>query len=47
MQLETMTAAQLAQLKQEGNYRAFAELERHAGAFPDATRYLQMAVACR
>lgn len=28
---------QLARLKDEGNYRHFAELERHNGAFPSAT----------
>jgi len=29
----------IEQLKSEGNYRVFAELERHAGDFPHATRH--------
>ena len=29
----------LARLHRDGNYRVFAELERHAGQFPRATRF--------
>ncbi|MEM7671474.1 MAG: 5-aminolevulinate synthase, partial [Pseudomonadota bacterium] len=29
----------LADLKAEGNYRVFADLERHRGSFPRATYY--------
>ena len=28
---------ELAQLKEQGNYRHFAELERHKGSYPAAT----------
>jgi len=31
----------LADLRAEGNYRVFAELERHCGAFPTATQHLE------
>jgi 5-aminolevulinate synthase len=34
---------QLADLKREGRYRIFTELERRAGRFPRATRYLEQA----
>lgn len=40
MTLDTLADAQLDKLRIEGNYREFAELERHSGAFPDATRYM-------
>jgi len=33
-------ADRIAELKQEGRYRVFAELARHAGDFPRATRYI-------
>jgi len=34
-------ADRIAELKQEGRYRVFAELARHAGNFPRATRYIE------
>ena len=34
MDFDTMFSAQLNALKDEGNYRIFAELERQCGAFP-------------
>lgn len=37
MNFEEFFAGALADLKEEGNYRHFAELERHRGAFPAAT----------
>jgi 5-aminolevulinate synthase len=36
MDFNAMFAAQLTALKEEGNYRIFAELERECGAFPQA-----------
>jgi len=39
MDHDSLFQAQLEQLKREGNYRVFAELERHCGAFPRATRH--------
>ncbi len=39
MDHDSLFQAQLDQLKREGNYRVFAELERHCGAFPRATRH--------
>ena len=37
---ERVFAEAVASLKAEGRYRVFTELQRHAGAFPGATRYL-------
>ncbi len=39
MDFDALFQAQLDRLKSEGNYRVFAELQRHAGAFPAATRH--------
>ena len=39
MDHDSLFQAQLEQLKRDGNYRVFAELERHCGAFPRATRH--------
>lgn len=39
MDFDTVFRAQLDQLKTEGNYRTFAELERRCGEFPRATRH--------
>ena len=39
MDFDAIFDAQLAQLKEEGNYRIFAELERKCGQFPKAKCY--------
>lgn len=38
MNYQTFFEEQLQALRDEGNYRVFADLERHRGAFPKATR---------
>lgn len=40
MDYNKVFADQLAELRDEGRYRVFAELERHVGNFPRATRYV-------
>ncbi len=39
MNYDGFFAASLAQLQDEGNYRVFADLERHCGRFPTATNH--------
>ena len=39
MNYEKIFRGQLDALRDEGNYRVFADLERHCGAFPRATRH--------
>ena len=39
MDFEGFFERRLAGLRDEGNYRVFADLERHCGGFPRATRY--------
>jgi 5-aminolevulinate synthase len=40
MDYEALFQAALDGLKERGNYRVFAELQRHSGDYPHATRYL-------
>ncbi len=40
MDYEGFFGAELTALREAGNYRVFAELERHKGSFPKATRYV-------
>ncbi len=39
MDFDALFTAQLDQLKEEGNYRIFAEMERRCGSFPKADNY--------
>ena len=39
MDFDGLFAAKLERLKQEGRYRVFMDMERHAGQFPKATRH--------
>ena len=39
MDFDAFFEQELERLRNDGNYRIFADLERHAGAFPQATRY--------
>ncbi|MEM8689454.1 MAG: 5-aminolevulinate synthase [Pseudomonadota bacterium] len=39
MNYETLMSAKLDTLRDDGNYRVFADLERQRGSFPRATRY--------
>ena len=39
MNYDTLFRAQIDGLRREGNYRVFADLERHAGSFPHATHH--------
>jgi 5-aminolevulinate synthase len=41
MDFEAHFQAALDGLKERGNYRVFAELQRHQGDYPHATRYLE------
>ncbi|MGP1353177.1 MAG: 5-aminolevulinate synthase, partial [Parasphingopyxis sp.] len=40
MDYEKYFAEELDSVREEGRYRIFTEIERHAGAFPHATRYV-------
>lgn len=39
MDYDALFRKQLDQLREDGSYRVFAELERHSGGFPKATRF--------
>jgi 5-aminolevulinate synthase len=39
MNFEAFFEDKLGGLHKAGNYRVFADIERHAGGFPRATRY--------
>ncbi|QFU09055.1 5-aminolevulinate synthase [Rhodobacteraceae bacterium THAF1] len=39
MNFDDFCRSEITRLHSEGNYRVFAELERHRGAYPDATRH--------
>ena len=41
MDYEGFFAKAIDKLKAEGNYRIFAEIERHAGYFPNASRHTE------
>jgi 5-aminolevulinate synthase len=41
MDYESFFRGELNGLREAGNYRVFAELERHRGSFPRATRYVE------
>jgi hypothetical protein len=43
MNFEAFFEDKLGGLHKAGNYRVFADIERHAGGFPRATRYRPMA----
>ena len=40
MNFQEFFQSRISDLKEEGRYRVFADLERHAGQFPKATRYV-------